>query len=109
MRYMIFDPALGFIVKDPERSIQCAYRSRSAAMTALVDGIGHTESETLHTEAYVPMIEMDKLRVTRMRAGDLAFSLEEILEDVDRPSGAVPPGFVKCDRAREALNAWRNI
>jgi hypothetical protein len=106
---MTNDPALGFIVKDPERGIQCAYRSQSAAITALVDGIGRAEYETMRTEAYVPMIEMDKLRVTRMRAGDLAFSLEEILEDVDRPTGAVPPGFVKCGRAREALNAWRNL
>lgn len=83
MRYMIHDPALGFVVKDTGKGEQCEYKGGKNACTALKDGIGKSEYETTRREVlvHVSAVELrERVRILRdaLTATTQAFTGEEV-------------------------------
>lgn len=109
MRYMIRDPHLGFIVKDPDLRVQCHYDSGAQALDALRNGIGSNPTEILRREVYTPAIDvLEKTQALLSHGNQHIELMQEMLEQVEGPKKA-PPHRDLVRRFRESIAAWRAI
>jgi len=107
MRYMIHDPALGFVVKDTGKGEQCEYKGGRNACTALKDGIGKSEYETTRREVlvHVSAVELrEHVRILREALAAVLPYATSRAEDLDeeKQNGREDPKYPGADAAYQA-------